>query len=84
LAELGPHYDSLNERVIPTVHNAAAAVHFALPSRIRCLSPIRFHAGFRACLRGTFGAEEGLADDRFWRDHEASMTQGFNDARLQW
>jgi hypothetical protein len=70
LTELGPHYDSLNERVIPTVHNAAA--------RRACRFRRQFASVANACscayFGGSFSAQEGLAAGPFWRDHEASMT----------
>jgi hypothetical protein len=75
LAEFGPHYDSLNESVIPTVQNAAASASYGFDRAARAAAGVSICrstcAAYFAC---SFGAEEGLAAPRFWGDHEASMT----------
>jgi hypothetical protein len=70
LAEFGPDYDSLNERVIRGVQNAAAA----RPCVILLVVCADAGAFLCAYFGGTPRAEEGLVAGSFWRDHEPSMT----------
>jgi hypothetical protein len=71
LTEFGPHYDSLNERVIPTYpkrRSHKALRDFSAPFLLNAMPS-------RRLFWRHFWRQGGLVADPFWRDHEASMTQ---------
>jgi hypothetical protein len=72
LAEIGPHYDSFNESVIPAAQNVAGTTILSRRCRNLPLGPTT--AIPAAFLEHKSGIGRGLAAATDWRDHEAAMT----------